>query len=201
MSYAADADIKRENANIDADTAMGTMLKYGSEGAKYFVRQLHSAPGCGRRPHQWRHPHPRQGFLYADGNLLPDRPARSCSTTAFPPATATCGSPTGIQQLFGPGAASPSRPTRTRCTAARASPTLIIPWRRGWPRPSAKSISKRARASILQVRYGLHYQQGQGLVGPSQGAGGAGCDHGGPAGLRQPLGPMAHRRGRSAARP
>ncbi len=37
FSYAADADMKRENANIDADTAMGTMLKYGSEGAKYFV--------------------------------------------------------------------------------------------------------------------------------------------------------------------
>ena len=34
---AKDADIKRENANIDADTAMGTMLKYGSEGAKYFI--------------------------------------------------------------------------------------------------------------------------------------------------------------------
>lgn len=32
-----DADIKRENANIDADTAMGTMLKYGSEGSKYFI--------------------------------------------------------------------------------------------------------------------------------------------------------------------
>ena len=31
-----EADIKRENANIDADTAMGTMLKYGSEGAKCF---------------------------------------------------------------------------------------------------------------------------------------------------------------------
>lgn len=29
-------DIKRENANIDGDTAMGTMLKYGSEGAKHF---------------------------------------------------------------------------------------------------------------------------------------------------------------------
>ena len=29
-------DIKRENANIDGDTAMGTMLKYGSEGAKEF---------------------------------------------------------------------------------------------------------------------------------------------------------------------
>lgn len=33
---AIDCDIKRENANIDGDTAMGTMLKYGSEGAKQF---------------------------------------------------------------------------------------------------------------------------------------------------------------------
>lgn len=33
---AIDSDIKRENANIDGDTAMGTMLKYGSEGAKQF---------------------------------------------------------------------------------------------------------------------------------------------------------------------
>ncbi len=33
---AVDCDIKRENANIDGDTAMGTMLKYGSEGAKQF---------------------------------------------------------------------------------------------------------------------------------------------------------------------
>ncbi len=36
-SYSKDADIKRENANIDGDTSMGTMLKYGSEGAKYYV--------------------------------------------------------------------------------------------------------------------------------------------------------------------
>lgn len=33
---AKDNDLKRENANIDGDTAMGTMLKYGSEGAKQF---------------------------------------------------------------------------------------------------------------------------------------------------------------------
>ena len=37
FAYAKDADIKRENANIDGDTAMGTMLKYGSEGSKYFI--------------------------------------------------------------------------------------------------------------------------------------------------------------------
>lgn len=37
FSDVKDADLKRENANIDANTAMGTMLKYGSEGSKHFV--------------------------------------------------------------------------------------------------------------------------------------------------------------------
>ncbi len=36
FTNASDSDMKRENANIDADTAMGTMLKYGSESAKQF---------------------------------------------------------------------------------------------------------------------------------------------------------------------
>lgn len=36
FSPAKDSDIKRENANIDGDTAMGTMLKYGSVSAKEF---------------------------------------------------------------------------------------------------------------------------------------------------------------------
>ena len=36
FSSAKDSDIKRENANIDGDTAMGSMLKFGSEGAKQF---------------------------------------------------------------------------------------------------------------------------------------------------------------------
>ncbi len=35
---AEDSDIQRENANVNADTAMGTMLKYGSEGAKKFFK-------------------------------------------------------------------------------------------------------------------------------------------------------------------
>lgn len=37
---AKDNDMKRENANIDGDTAMGTMLKYGSEGAKQFYEMF-----------------------------------------------------------------------------------------------------------------------------------------------------------------
>ena len=36
FSKASESDMKRENANIDADTAMGTMLKYGSEASKQF---------------------------------------------------------------------------------------------------------------------------------------------------------------------
>lgn len=41
FAEAADSDIKRENANIDGNTAMGTMLKYGSEGAKdYYAKHI-----------------------------------------------------------------------------------------------------------------------------------------------------------------
>ena len=36
FSKAADSDLKRENANINGDSAMGMMLKYGSEGVKQF---------------------------------------------------------------------------------------------------------------------------------------------------------------------
>ncbi len=36
FTAAIDSDIKRENANINGDTAMGAMLKYGAEGAKQF---------------------------------------------------------------------------------------------------------------------------------------------------------------------
>ncbi|MDR1016573.1 MAG: anaerobic ribonucleoside triphosphate reductase [Coriobacteriales bacterium] len=37
-SDAKDSDVMRENANIDANTAMGTMLKYGSETAKQYYK-------------------------------------------------------------------------------------------------------------------------------------------------------------------
>ena len=37
---ARDLDIKRENANIDGDSPMGTMLKYGSESAKQFYEMF-----------------------------------------------------------------------------------------------------------------------------------------------------------------
>ncbi|MGL4485339.1 MAG: anaerobic ribonucleoside triphosphate reductase, partial [Anaerovoracaceae bacterium] len=45
---AKDNDVKRENANIDGDTAMGTMLKYGSEGAKQFYEMFVLDPSHAR---------------------------------------------------------------------------------------------------------------------------------------------------------
>ncbi len=40
FSESKDSDIKRENANVNGDTAMGTMLKYGSEGSKQFYKMF-----------------------------------------------------------------------------------------------------------------------------------------------------------------
>lgn len=37
FGYAKDMDIKRENANINTDTPMGTMLKYGTEASKQYT--------------------------------------------------------------------------------------------------------------------------------------------------------------------
>lgn len=41
---AKESNIKRENANIDGNTAMGMMLKYGSEGAKQFYEMFVMKP-------------------------------------------------------------------------------------------------------------------------------------------------------------
>jgi len=50
-SDAKDNDIKRENANIDGNTAMGTMLKFGSESAKAYYR-THMLPDNIRKAHE-----------------------------------------------------------------------------------------------------------------------------------------------------
>ncbi len=48
FSKASESDVKRENANIDGDTAMGTMLKYGSESAKQFYEMCVIEPKYAR---------------------------------------------------------------------------------------------------------------------------------------------------------
>ena len=49
---ASESDVKRENANIDGDTAMGTMLKYGSESAKQFYDMYVLNPEHARAPRE-----------------------------------------------------------------------------------------------------------------------------------------------------
>ncbi|MDR1904901.1 MAG: anaerobic ribonucleoside triphosphate reductase [Treponema sp.] len=49
---AKDNDLKRENANIDGDTAMGHMLKYGSEAAKQFNELFILNPEHAKAHHQ-----------------------------------------------------------------------------------------------------------------------------------------------------
>ena len=48
---AIDSDIKRENANINGDTAMGAMLKFGSEGSKQFYEMYVLDPRFAKAHH------------------------------------------------------------------------------------------------------------------------------------------------------
>ena len=48
---AVDSDIKRENANINGDTAMGSMLKFGSEGSKQFYEMYVLDPRFAKAHH------------------------------------------------------------------------------------------------------------------------------------------------------
>ena len=51
-SSAKDSDVKRENANIDGDTAMGSMLKFGSESSKQFYIDNMLRPNVARAHEQ-----------------------------------------------------------------------------------------------------------------------------------------------------
>ena len=58
FSDARNSDIKRENANIDGDTPMGTMLQYGSEAAKDYYDKYLLTPEQSRAHREgWIHIH------------------------------------------------------------------------------------------------------------------------------------------------
>ena len=67
------SDLKRDNANIDGDTAMGSMLKYGSEGAKIFNEMYILKPEHAKAHNDGDiHIHDFD-FYTLDHDLLPDR--------------------------------------------------------------------------------------------------------------------------------
>ena len=138
---AVDSDIKRENANINGDTAMGS----------YAQVRLARAPSSSMKCTCWIpsmseahrdgdiHIHDLD-FLHPDHHLLPDRPAGSCSTAASPPVTACCGSPT-TSTAIPRWPASPFRPTRTISTAARASSNFDYGMAQGVKKTYRKRVS------------------------------------------------------------
>ncbi len=135
-----DNDLKRENANIDGDTAMGTMLKYGSEGAKQFYEMYVLDP-----EHAKAH---REGDIHIHDLDFLTLTTTCCQididklfTAASPPATAICGSPTTFPAIRR-WPVSPSSPTRTTSTAARASRTSTTAWPRAWLRPTGASTDR-----------------------------------------------------------
>ena len=115
---ARDSDVKRENANIDGDTAMGVMLKYGSEGAKQFYNMFVLNPDHAK--------------AHQDGDIhIHDLDFLTLTTTCtqidiiklfrggFPPATELCASRTTYRHIPLSPASRYSR-IRTTSTADRA---------------------------------------------------------------------------------
>ena len=115
-------DVKRENANIDGDTAMGTMLKYGSEGAKQFYEMFILDPA-----HAKAH---REGDIH-----IHDLDFLTLTTTCCQIDLLKLSRTTSVRTPR--WRASPSSPTRTTSTAVRACRTSITRWRRACARPSA----------------------------------------------------------------
>ena len=96
---AGENDIKRENANIDGDTAMGTMLKYGSEAAKQFYHMFvlnpaHSKAFCGS---------PTISPAMLPWPVSPSSPTRTTSTAARVSPTSTTAWPAGWPRPTGNG--------------------------------------------------------------------------------------------------
>ena len=124
---------------------MGTMLKYGSEGAKQFYEKYilaRASPG----PRDGRHPYPRHGFLHPDRPPAARLTCSSCSTTAFPPATATCGSPTTSELLRAGLHRHPVQPERPARRPERAQLRLLHGAGRG---KTYQAVSTRQLAQAL----------------------------------------------------
>ena len=146
---ASESDVKRENANIDGDTAMGTMLKYGSESAKQFYDMYVLNPEHARAHREGDiHIHDLD-FLTLTTTCTPDRPDASCSRAASPRVTACCAS-RRTSAAIPRWRASPSRATRTISTAVRPSPALITTWPPAWRRPICKEY-RRALGAALEL--------------------------------------------------
>lgn len=134
FTAARESDLKRENANIDGDTAMGSMLKFGSEGAKQFYDMFVLKPEHARAHREGDiHIHDLDFLTLTTTCCQID--IRKLFKGGFPQGTVPCGSPT-TSPLTPPLRALPSSPIRTTSTADRRLPTLTT----GWPMVCARPL-------------------------------------------------------------
>ena len=134
FSAARDSDFKRENANIDGDTAMGAMLKYGSEGAKQFYDMFVLNPDHAKAHRDGDiHIHDLD-FLTLTTTCCQIDIDQALSRRILHRPRHACGSPTTSPPMP-PWPASPSSPTRTTSTAVRASSILTTAWPTACARP------------------------------------------------------------------
>ena len=110
-------------------------------GGQAVLRHVRPQPRPRPGPPGGGHPHPRPGLSHPHHHLLPDRHQKAVRRAASPPATAPCGSPT-TSPPTPPCAASPSSPTRTTSTAARAWSTSTTAWPTGCARPLCGSTAR-----------------------------------------------------------
>ena len=99
------SDMKRSNANIDGDTPMGTMLKYGSEGSQgvSMTMYLLTSRAEPRRTGRAGYPYPRPGLLTPSPPPAAKSTCSSCSKAVSPPGHGFLREPNDIAELFRPG--------------------------------------------------------------------------------------------------
>ena len=171
---AIDSDIKRENANINGDTAMGTMLKYGSEGAKQFNEMFVLKPRARARPTARAISTSTTWIFYTLTTTCCQIDLhQALSAAASPPATACCASRT-TSPAIPRWPASPSSPTRTTSTAASASSTLTTAMADGRAKDLPQALPRQRHAaawSCWSARQGRRGQWTQTHGRPGEGDG------------------------------
>ena len=130
----ADVDLKRENANIDADTAMGTMLKYGSEGAKAFYDE-YVIPKEIAEAHQNGDIHIHDKDFYALTETCCQINLLKLFHNGFSTGHGYLREPNDIRSYS--ALACIAIQANQKCTAARVSPILITAWLPVWQKPTA----------------------------------------------------------------
>ena len=125
------SDIKRSNANVDGNSAMGKMLQFGAEGAKFFAKSVLMEPRFGAA-HDHGDIHIHDLDFYATGTLTccQTDPLKLFANGGFNTGHGHLRTRHSLPLFF--------KPTKMNSTAAKPFQTSITPWHQASIRPSRK---------------------------------------------------------------